>query len=536
MPNAPNNRVYNADGSYDEVIPGGIGSDEIRISYNSNGTLKTPSGDASGSSGTNPNNGSTGPDSNTPDTSVVTPPASVSTQGPVDVRKLNETQITNPVLPDGTHFDPTLQAPKPGELLDPAGHQIGPQSQVVPAQAQAAQAAQVQATPAEQAQATVVSSATPQMGAEQGTLSPEAQVTAQQQNGLSDELKATLDSFQNDLKNIGVDPNMTVQGQYAALMDFGPGDVPAWAKGALRVAQSKMSARGMAGSTMAGEAITTALMQAALPIASQDAQVFKDLKLSVLDKQAQGVFLRAGFIAQLDQQNLNNRQQAAVVNAQSFLNMDLKNLDNRQQSAIINTQARLQTLLSDQTAINATAQFNASSKNQVNEFFAGLGADINKFNAGQLTATNQFNAGQTNAISQFNATLEDQRQKFNSTMSAQIEQSNTNYLRNINTANTAITNQGNLVNSQNLLSISNTAMANEIQIWRDNASYLFQSSENAQDRAANIAIINTQNEEWFKRYNEQQKSSFWSSVGNFIFNGASTLLQDYFKPKTAATT
>jgi hypothetical protein len=515
-----NNRIYNDDGSYSETIPGGIGYDEMTVQYNADGSLKGSDANATGGAG---GTGGTGGPSSVGSQGELPPP--VSTLGALDVRKTNQANITNPVLPDGTQFNPTLQVAGQGELLDKDGHAIAKQDPLKAEQASASAAGQVTEKPVETATATTVSPNTPQMAGQQGQLSDDAKVQAQQQNGLSAELKATLDSFQQDLANIGVDPNMTVQGQYSKLMDFGPDEVPPWAKGALRVAQSRLSARGIAGSSIGAEAITTALMQAALPIAVQDAQVFKDLKLAKLDKQAQGVFLRAGFISQLDQTNLNNRQQAAVVNSQSFLNMDLKNLDNRQQSAIINTQSRLQTLLSDQSAINTAAQFNASSANQLHEFYANLGANIDMFNTGQVNAMSQFNAGEKNATAKFNATLEDSRQKFNSTMSAQIEQSNTNYLRNINTANTAITNQGNLVNTQNLLNISNTALANEIQIWRDNAGYLFQANESALDRANHMAIIGTQNEEWFKRYNTQQKDSFWDSVGNFIFNGAGAAIK-----------
>ena len=443
---------------------------------------------------------------------------------PVEANRAN---IANPQLPNGATVTPTLQTVDKNLLTAPNKFALDKQKPLEAATVQAAQAAQVIQQPTATVDAATIGNNAPQTTAEQGQVTNQAQVQAQTQNGLSPELKSELDTFNAELAAIGVDPNMTVQGQYAQLMQgFDNGGVPAWAQGAYKAATQRLAARGMSGSTMAGEAISTAIMQAALPIAVQDAQGFKDMKLAVLDKKAQGVFLRAGFIANLDMTNLNNRQQAAVVNAQSFLAMDLKNLDNRQQAAIINTQSRLQTMLADQSAINSAKQFNASSVNQSNQFYAGVNADISKFNVGQLNATNQFNAGQTNAISTFNAQQQAAREEFNAKSAQLIDQANLVYQRNINTSNTALINQANMVNSQNLVSISNAAMANEIQIWRDQASYLFQSTESSLDRANNIAVTGMQNEEWFKRYGQQQKDSFWNGVGNFIFGAAGNIIKD----------
>jgi len=456
-----------------------------------------------------------------------TPPTATPPASP-NARQINQNNVTNPTLPDGTEFVPTPQTVGQGEMLEADKYKVGAPKPLPTATATATQAAAPKPVGAETVEATTISGQTPQVAAEQGQVSQQAQVEAAQQQGLSPELKAEFDSFKSELDAIGVDANMTVQGQYSKLMaDTADGQVPPWANLAYKKAKEEMARRGISGSTTAGNAITTALMQAALPIAAQDAQVFKDLKLATLDKKAQATFLKAGYIAQLDTNNLNNRQQAAVYNAQAFLAMDMKNLDNRQQSAIINTQARLQTLMSDQAAINTAKQFNASSINQVNQFYADLGARTEQFNASQTNAMSQFNASQTNAMGQFNQALEIDRQKFNTSNAMAIDQSNTQYLRNINTANTALKNQANMYNTQNLLNISNTALANEIQLYRDNAAYLFQANESSLDRANAIAVTSMQNEEWFKRYNKQQKDSFWSGVGNFLFDVGKDILSDF---------
>lgn len=474
----------------------------------------------------------TAPDNQTPNANggdPNAPPVTPPPPAPPTPPEQNRANITNPTLPNGAQVNPVLQTADPSLVTDPNKFQQTPVTPVTTATAPAAtQAKPAEKPEVERVEASTISGATPQATAEQGAISQGAVVQAEQQQGLSSELKGALDTFNAELNAVGVDPNMTVQGQYTKLMQgFDNGGVPTWASGAIKVANQRLAARGLSASTMAGEAVSSAVMQAAMPIAAQDAQVFKDLKLAVLDKKAQGAFLRAGFIAQLDTANLNNRQQAAVMNAQSFLAMDMKNLDNRQQTAIVNTQARLQALMSDQAAINSARQFNAASTNQVNQFYAGLSAETDRFNTSQVNAMRQFNAGETNAMSRFNSEQDARRTEFNTRNAVIIDQANTQYLRGISTQNNAMINQANMVNSQNLVNISNTAMANEIQLWRDGASYIFQAHENELDRTTQLAINTMQNQEWFRRYNTQQKDSFWSGIGNFLLGAAGNVLEDY---------
>ncbi len=66
----------------------------------------------------------------------------------------------------------------------------------------------------------------------------------------------------------------TVQGQLAQLTaNFDATNPPAWAAGALRSATAQMAARGLGASSIAGQAIVQATIEAALPIAQADAQV-----------------------------------------------------------------------------------------------------------------------------------------------------------------------------------------------------------------------------------------------------------------------
>lgn len=415
--------------------------------------------------------------------------------------ELNMQQITEPALPPGSTYEPINQTPNQEELLQ--GQQIDPNAGQI---TDVATADQVQPAEAATYDAAQIGENVPQGDAAQGQVSDQSVVEAAQ-GTLSDPTMAEFDAIAQELASMGVDPRATVRFQYAELMDFGPDEVPAWAKGAVSYAQQQMAARGLGASSIAAEGITAALMQAALPIAVQDAKVFENMQLTLLDKRMQSAFLKAGYLAQMDLTNLNNRQQAAVINAQSFLQMDMANLSNRQQMSIVNTQARLQSMLSDQAANNAAAQFNAQSQNQIDMFYSNLQAQIDTFNAAQL-----------NEIGMFNAQMFDLREQFNVKNALLIEQSNAQYLRDINTQNTAMQNQANYINSQNLLEISNTAFANAIQLLRDREAYAFEMTENERDRALAryLEILRAQNN--LDLAQREEDAALGSAIGQFTSN------------------
>lgn len=297
-----------------------------------------------------------------------------------------------------------------------------------------------------------------------------------------------------------VDPRSLMQNQYSELMNFPPDQIPDWAKGAVTAANQALASHGLGSSSVAGQAITAALMQAALPIASNDSKVFED--------------------------------------------MNLANLNNRQQTAIVNTQARVQTMMSDQAAINASKQFNSTSTNQTNQFYSSLATQVSQFNAAQLTAisqsnaslntqtsqfnatqktaTSEFNASQGNAISQFNAQLQQQQQQFNANNALIVAQSNVQWQRQINTANTAGVNLANNTNATNLLNMSNQDMANLWQSMRDSANFAFTADQNTQNRAAMLAGIQLNSQAALKYlqtgYSLQQQQALGQAIGGFAGN------------------
>ena len=569
--------------------------------------------DASAATGVNVN-GATGTTPPTNDTTTNPPNNGNNSPGgstsPVndaraDTIAANQDRINNPTLPEGTTFNPVGQTVQPNEvlqgtLLDGQSPQVQNTTVQAPEAQQAAtmQAAQIgnNVPEAQAAQGTItndsqmqasqidqgvgqvnavtgdnvqqvdaaqIEDGTGQAEAAQGQLSQDAYAQAAQ--GVEDAQKvALLEAYQTEIDNMAVDPRATVQEQYNQLMDFEAGDVPTWAQGALNTANAEMARRGLTNTTVAGNATFTSIVQAAMPIAQQDAKVFQTMQLAQMEQKQAAVFLRAGQLAELNRtnvqnrqsaalqkaqaaltmdmanldneqqtaifnaqaalqaatvntgyqqqaamenarnalamdltnlsaenqaaivnaqnalsiesQNLNARQQAAQFNANAFLQMDLTNVSNEQQAAIINAQGRLQALMSDQAANNAAAQFNAASENQVTQFFAQMANSTAIFNATQALTTEQFNAE-----------MQNQRDQFNSKLATEIEQSNVIYQRQINTQFTADQNQANLINAQNLLGISNQAIADNLTLMRDDAHYAFTASENAQERATRLA-------------------------------------------------
>ena len=426
---------------------------------------------------------------------------------------LIESIVANPTMPTGTQISPQLQNVATNELMATPGV-TGTTAAALPTATAAptitgaaAPTSTATTTPTAQAanvytQAGVAGS-TPTMTAAQGQLSTGSVAQAAQGTVASDAtVKGQLADLQSDVTT--------------ALASGNP--MPVWARGAAKATEAAMAARGMSQSSMAAEALAEGIMNAAVPIAAADAQTYKDM-----------IF-----------QNLANNQQAAITNAQSYLKMDMANLSNNQQASLSNLQARQSFLLSDQAAANAAYQFNATSKNQVNQFYDNMSAQMAEQNAGRSDAMKQYSTSEANkisalnaqnkvqvdeanaqresAINQFNSTLQNQREQFNVNNQREIDQSNVVWRRGINTANTAAVNAANQTNAQNLLNLSNWAMSAAWQQWRDEASWVNTSSENEQNRNHNLAMAALERSTAVDLQDQASKDSMYQMIGKFGFD------------------
>jgi hypothetical protein len=424
---------------------------------------------------------------------------------------LIESIVAKPTMPTGTTISPQLQNVGPNELMNTAGvtgttAAALPTTAAAPTITGAATPTSMAATmPTAQAANTYtqagVAGSTPTMTAATGTVTAPA-VAAQGTVSTDATVRGQLADLQSDVTT--------------AVQSGNP--LPVWARGAAKATEAAMANRGMSQSSMAAEALAEGIMNAAIPIAAADAQTYKDM-----------IF-----------QNLANNQQAAITNAQSYLKMDMANLSNTQQANLQNIQARQSFLLSDQAAANAAYQFNATSQNQVNQFYDNMSATLSQQNASRNDAMKQYatseankisalnaqntvqvdeaNAQRESAINQFNATLSNQRQQFNVNNQREIDQSNVVWRRGINTANTAAVNAANQTNAQNLLNLSNWAMSAAWQQWRDEASWVNTSSENEQNRNHNLAMAALERSTAVDLQDQASKDSMYQMIGKFGFD------------------
>ena len=207
---------------------------------------------------------------------------------------------------------------------------------------------------------------------------------------------------------------------------------------------------------------------------------------------------------------------AAVLNAQNFLQIDMANLSNRQQTELFKAQQRVQALFTDQAAENAARQFNASSQNQVDQFFASLASQTAQFNATQQNAQSQFNAGQANTIARFNAELNNQRDQFNASNQLVIAQANAQWRRQIATADTAAINRANELNANAILDISKTAYDNLWNYYADTMEWAWTSAENQIDRNNALAIAELDAKTRTDVAGEQADTAAGNAIGSLI--------------------
>ena len=295
--------------------------------------------------------------------------------------------------------------------------------------------------------------------------------------------------------------------------------LPAWASPAVQKVTAIMAQRGLGQSSMAAAAITQAVMESAIPIAQADAQKYANIQLQNLKHEQQAVLQNAMTYAAMDKAEMDAKTQAAVNNARAFLSVDLANLTNEQKTNEINYNGKVQSLWKDQAAQNASLQFNAKSQNEIDQFFSELGVQAENANKNRVAATEQFNADQTNAAGRFTAAMQDARDKFNGNMTLQINQSNAAWRRQINTANTAVQNEANRMNALNLLELNQTSLNQLWQRYRDEASWALQTSENAKQRAHDVAMFAQSSDFDQSMYNTKKKDVFFAELGSAVLDG-----------------
>ena len=220
----------------------------------------------------------------------------------------------------------------------------------------------------------------------------------------------------------------------------------------------------------------------------------------------------------MDRANLDARMTALVNNSRAFLSIDTQNLTNAQQTATLDFQTQSQKLFSEAAAQNAANNFNATSENQVTQFYNTLDTTVEQNNVNRLAAQNQFNVDEVNSMRQFNTSINDLRDRTFEAQQQAINQSNAVWRRQINQQNTVAINAAQQANAQALLGISVDAQNRMWQQYRDEANFLMNVSENRAQRAHDAAMLSTQINANISSYNQAVKDNFQRSLGLAIFN------------------
>jgi hypothetical protein len=244
---------------------------------------------------------------------------------------------------------------------------------------------------------------------------------------------------------------------------------------------------------------------AEVQVTLENAKMAQTVDLANLNNDQAVTMAKVSQIANLETTNLNNRQQAAVENAKSFLQMDLTNFGFEQQTNMFKSEKVIQGMLSDQAAENTAKQINASSENQVNQFYDNLTTQIATFNVEQKNAQERFNTQQLNAVEEFNANQINSMNKFNAQNSLAVSQSNAEWRRQIATSDTAMQNQVNMFNATSALNVSVKEYENEWQNRRDQMAYAWQTADNEADRYAKLATQIVSGEQDLKASKYTQK-------------------------------
>lgn len=342
--------------------------------------------------------------------------------------------------------------------------------------------------------------------------------------------KALLEHAEQDLNT--VDPKATVKGQLEQLQaDFtGPNGepiVPIWAQGAARQISKIAAFKGMTGSA-ATAAMSNAIMEASLPVATADAQFFQTLTVQNLTNKQQSIINRANILSKFEEMNQDSRTAAAIQNAKHFMEMDLANLSNEQQAEIINTQARIQSILEDAKAENTARMFLAQSENDMGMFYDQLNSQIEQYNANQSNDMKKFNTDQINGMSQFNSNLENQREQFYKEMQFNVDVSNAKWRQEVTLQNNQNKFEAAAFDVRNLVDMSKEQLN---QIWdRSDAmlDYVWKSSENEAGRQNAIILATIQAQSAADIQNMKAKAEGQAGIGAIVGTVAGSFAQNLF--------
>ena len=315
-----------------------------------------------------------------------------------------------------------------------------------------------------------------------------------------------------------VDAKSTVKGQLDILTkEFvdsqGNPRIPSWAAGIARNVGRTFAFKGVTG-TAAMSAMSTAMIEATLPIAQSDSKFYQTLTIKNLDNKQQMIINKANVLSKMELANLDVRTSLAVNNAKTFMQYDMANLANEQQAEIVNTQAKIQSILEDAKQVNVARRFNAESQNEMDMFYDNLGATIDMYNTSQKNQMAQFNSRELNDTRQFNASLENSREQFYTNMQYQIDAANAKWRQTVTLTNSEMQFNAAAIDVKNIVGLTTEALN---QLW-DRADslldYAWKEGENEKDRELKLELAKMEMQMARMQAKSKKKAGIFGAIGS----------------------
>ena len=314
------------------------------------------------------------------------------------------------------------------------------------------------------------------------------------------------------------DAKATVKGQLDILTkEFvdseGNPKIPSWAAGIARNVGRTFAFKGVTG-TAAMSAMSTAMIEATLPIAQADSQFYQTLTIKNLDNKQQMIINKANVLSKMELANLDVRTSVAVNNAKTFMQYDMANLANEQQANIVNTQAKVQSILEDAKQVNVARRFNAESENEMDMFYDNLSSTIDMYNTSQKNQMAQFNAGELNDTFQFNAGLENSREQFYANMQYQVDAANAKWRQTVTLTNSEMKFNAAAIDVKNIVGLTTEALN---QLW-DRADslldYAWKEGENEKDRELKLELAKMEMQMARMQAKAKKKAGIFGAIGS----------------------
>ena len=334
-------------------------------------------------------------------------------------------------------------------------------------------------------------------------LADNPELVADQMEDMPEDVRTTLSGLPQEAL---VDVQME-----SLLAGMEDGDIPAWAKPALSMVESKLAARGMSRSSVGRDALFNAVIQSAIPLAQSNAQAIQ--AATSQDKQIAADFLakNAELKQQMDLANMSNDQQMRIANLSALNAASSDNLTAAQQTELANLNTRMQTNLTQAQIASQmnVAQLNVDQQRAVENAQIVARIDLAKFDAAQQVTLANSKFMQTMVQTEFNA--EQQTMLQNATAMANMDMANADQRTKL-----AIT------NAQSFLQMDMTNLNNQQQ------ANITKAQLNQQRLLSNQSQQNAAKQ--FNAKSEAQTEQFMASLGSQIeqFNSSAQAAREQF--------